>query len=587
MQGYFRIFLVVIFTAFAANVSAQQTMWLQIEAQPTLSAARERASAYASRIENVAGFRLGRTNWHAVVIGPFDAETAENRRASLRSQGLIPSDSFTSDGASYGERFWPIGAGSAPLPEAPAEAAPATPQTPVETLEPVVPAPPLDESPAEARRSETLLTLGQRRELQTALQWEGVYNAAIDGAFGRGTRAAMRDWQIAKGYEPTGILTTRQRQALLTAYNAILQGLGMEQVRDDVAGIEITLPLELVGFDRYEPPFAHYGPNKMDDKVPKVLLISQKGDVNTLFGLYDIMQTLEIVPEDGAREKRNNSFTLIGEGDDFISQTEATVRDGAVKGFTLIWPKGDEKRRQRVLDEMTESFVALPGIVMDDLVGDPTEDQRIDLLAGLEIRRPERTRSGFYVDPRGTVLTTAGTLGACERITLNEEIEAELMAVDNSTGLALLSPKQALAPRSFAHFQPAVPRLQSDVVLAGYSYGGILGAPSLSFGSLADLRGLNGEETVKRLALGTRPGDEGGPVLDVSGAVLGMLVPGAPSDGHALPDDVSFAVDVETIARFMSNNGINASAAERGPALRAGILADRAKDMTVLVGCWE
>ena len=47
----------------------------------------------------------------------------------------------------------------------------------------------------------------------------------------------------------------------------------------------------------YEAPFAHY-----DGKDgAQVLLISQSGDGDTLFGLYDIMQTLEIVPPEGER----------------------------------------------------------------------------------------------------------------------------------------------------------------------------------------------------------------------------------------------------------------------------------------------
>src|SRR5690606_31007247 len=127
-----------------------------------------------------------------------------------------------------------------------------------------------DETPNEARRSEGLLGADERRDLQTALQWEGFYDSAIDGAFGRGTRASMAAWQEANGFDATGILTTRQRAALLAAYNAVLAGLGMETVRDDVAGIEIDLPLAMIGFDMYEPPFAHYGAHD-GAKYPKVL----------------------------------------------------------------------------------------------------------------------------------------------------------------------------------------------------------------------------------------------------------------------------------------------------------------------------
>ncbi|NCO20625.1 MAG: peptidoglycan-binding protein [Rhodobacterales bacterium] len=585
MIGFFRTLAVILTMLWASVAAAQQVVWLQIEAQPSAQTAQERAASYAQRIESVQGFRLGNTNWHAIAIGPLDETTAEQERVLLRRQGLIPGDSFVTDGSNFTAQFWPIGGAASMAPAQPALPAPAQPTViapaPVE-----VPAAPIDETPAEARRSEARLSAEERRQLQIALQWEGYYTAAIDGAFGPGTRNSMAAWQAANGFDTTGILTTRQRAVLLAAYNAVLAGLGMETVRDEVAGIEIDLPLAMVGFDTFEPPFAHYGAHD-GAAYPKVLLISQAGDVDTLFGLYDIMQTLEIVPEQGAREKRNAAFTLIGEGTDFISHTEAVARDGAVKGFTLIWPRGDEQRRQRVVERMTASFVALRGVVMDDLVGEPTEDQSIDLLAGLEIRRPAVSRSGFYVDPRGSVLTTASAVQSCRQITLNEEVEARLVASDPATGLALLAPNQALAPRAYARFQTGVPRLQSDIVLSSYAFGGILGAPSLTFGTLADLRGLAGEDTIRRFDLAVRPDDAGGPILDTSGAVMGMLLPHDDQSGRTLPGDVAFAVDVDTIALFLSDNSLSASAAEQRPALKSGLLNDLAVDMTVLVSCWR
>ena len=68
---------------------------------------------------------------------------------------------------------------------------------------------------------------------------------------------------------------------------------------DTQAGIEIDLAQGLVAFDRYEPPFVHY--NSTTDDGVRVILISQTGDEATLTALYDIMQTLEIVPAEWRR----------------------------------------------------------------------------------------------------------------------------------------------------------------------------------------------------------------------------------------------------------------------------------------------
>ena len=83
-----------------------------------------------------------------------------------------------------------------------------------------------DEDRQQARDSEALLTPEERKDLQTALQWFGYYPAAIDGAFGPGTRNSMSAWQEARGYEPTGILTTRQRRILLEDWRGEIAAFG-------------------------------------------------------------------------------------------------------------------------------------------------------------------------------------------------------------------------------------------------------------------------------------------------------------------------------------------------------------------------
>ena len=49
---------------------AQDRVWLQIEAQPRLDTAQERAEAYAGVFPETNGFRL-RSGWYAIVLGPY------------------------------------------------------------------------------------------------------------------------------------------------------------------------------------------------------------------------------------------------------------------------------------------------------------------------------------------------------------------------------------------------------------------------------------------------------------------------------------------------------------------------------------
>ena len=142
----------------------------------------------------------------------------------------------------------------------------------------------------------------------------------------------MAACQEANGYEITSILTTAQRAELLKKYNSILDGLGLEFVRDDAAGIEIKLSTLEVAFEKYESPFAQY--KAVGGTGARVLLVSQPGNQNTLYGLYDIMQTLEAVPLDGPRERKKNSFVLIVENATMVSETRVSLANGKIKGFT-------------------------------------------------------------------------------------------------------------------------------------------------------------------------------------------------------------------------------------------------------------
>lgn len=557
-----------------AQATEPEMFWVQIEAHPNLSVAQERARRYDAELPDVNGFSLG-GNWYGITLGPYERNDAEQVLNVYRNETKIPRDSYITSSRTYGRQFWPIGASA--LNAAPAPA----PQSAVA----IAPAPqiaPADETRAEARQSERGLLPEERKDLQRALQWSGFYSSGIDGAFGPGTRRSMSDWQRANGYEVTGVLTTLQRAALMEEYNAPLTSVGLARRVDMDAGIAMNLPLSAVSFSRYHSPFAHYD-SATDDGV-RVLLISQPGDEANLFGLFDILQTLEIVPLDGPRQREKDSFTLEGRNARIVTHAEASLEDGEIKGFLLVWPTGDERRRSRVLASMRQSFTRLPG-VLDPLSGAQEED-RVDLLSGLEIRQPSASGSGFYIDATGTVVTTERMVRSCQRITLDNDYEAELLTSDAGLGVSILRPKTSLAPIKVAMLAQRQPRLQSEIAVAGYPYDGLLGGPSLTFGTMTDAKGLLGETELSRLSMSTRPGDVGGPIFDASGHVVGMLLPER-SGSRQLPADVRFAAKAEAIQNVLALAGLQTDPVHSTTTIDPVDLTNLAADVTVLVQCWE
>ncbi|MBN2740518.1 MAG: trypsin-like peptidase domain-containing protein [Rhodobacteraceae bacterium] len=590
-------------TAMLWTSAAWAQAWVQIEAKSSLAQAEERARDWAGMFPTASGFRL-KSGWYAIALGPFaDEQAADDRRRALRLDGLIPRDSFVADGSQFTQQFWPVGAGligapikpveTQPLSEAapaPALATPSDTQTDVQTdvqtsaADPTPPEQPALETLADSRRLEGALSRDQRRDIQAALEWEGSYSGAIDGLFGRGTRSSIADWQIKNGFEPTGVLSSTQQMELLDRVASARAELGLKTVEETEAGISIELPLGLVQFARYNAPFVNYA--SKDNSGVQILLISQPGDAARLRGLYDAMQTLEIVPVSGDRSLRSNGFTIEGSNSKVQSYTQATLSKGLIKGFVLVWPAGDDTRRTRVLEAMKSSFKPIGTASLDATLGQPMSVTRAALMAGIEKRAPVFSRSGFYIDGKGAVLTAAEGLAQCGRITVDAH-PADLAYDGAQAGFAVVQPRDALAPKAVAHFSTQPPLAGAQITVAGFSYPEALPAPVLNFGKLSALKGLAGETDQARIEAKTRAGDVGGPVLDGTGAVMGMLLPPARDASRMLPDGLHAALQAQAMAPTLSQNGYAPEAASFSGPRAAEDLQQIADRMVVRVSCWK
>ncbi|WGV16266.1 serine protease [Fuscovulum ytuae] len=571
-----------LFLSSPGPANAQQTgqVFIQIEAKPSLTEGRDRADAWAAMFDAVNGFVLT-SGWHVVALGPFDRADAVARLDSLKRENLIPRDSFVSDGSSYRARFWPPEGSPAPetATAAPSEAATAAPEP---TQEPAQP----DETPDQARASESLLTQDEREQIQTALNWFGFYNSAIDGAFGRGTRASMTAWQEANGFDPTGILTSLQRGTLVANYEAQKAALGLQTITEPEAGVEVTLPTALVEFDHYEPPFVHFIARDGSDDL-RITLISLPGDQTALYALYDTLQSLAIMPTTGPRDRGERSFTLRGESGSVTSQAYAELSRGLIKGWIVTWNPTADLPVDRILSAVEASFRPIGDRALDPGIVPMDGATKAGLLSGLELRKPRLSASGFFIDAEGHVLTHADAVAQCGRITLDTTTEARITFTDPASGIALLAPVSPVAPPATAEFQLAPDRIGAEIAVAGYSYGEALPAPVLTFGTLAAAEGLEGQQGLKRLALTALPGDAGGPVVDNTGAVLGLLLPATDDPARILPDGVSFAATGPAIAQALTAQGITLTQAARQGALPPEDLARHTARMTVLISCWE
>ena len=538
---------------------------------------------YARDLSNVNGFEID-GGWFGVAIGPYDPEQADADLQKLRAEGIIPRTSFTTTGATYGARFYPPA-----LAAQPGTANPTVQNTAPQTVPPPAPAeetatePPISaaEQLAQAKASEQAMTEAEKKYLQRALAWAGFYDSAIDGLYGRGTRAAMKGWQSVNGYDATGVLTTAQRAEIIADYRFLLARLGFEEVVDAQAGIALRLPSTLLAPASYDPPFATYAAK--DIGLAQVILISQRGDRARLAALYEVMQTLSILPETGPRKLAKSSFTIEAYDDLIHSTGFATLRDGDIKGLIFVWPRGDSARRARVEEEILTSFTRLSGTLGEaPILGSDLKPQ--ESLGGLRIRQPNFTQSGVFISQEGHILTAAQDYSGCGRLELQDGLA--LSVTIQTSDLAVLAPKQGAAPPSIGRFETQRPYAPQHVALGGYSYGGKLGAPSITMGKLQALTDLTGRTGVARLELDSLPGDIGGPIYDQHGSVIGILLPPPPPGSRQLPENVQFMANWPLISEILIAADAPANTETQTVELEPVDLANLAQNTVALVSCW-
>lgn len=553
----------------AGPVLAEGDSYLQVEAQPTLDKAMDRARSYAADFTDVQGFRTP-SGWYAIVLGPMTADDAANRLVSLRGRGLIATDSYLVQSSDLRERFWPVGE---------------TADAASDSVAPEAPAPLLvEETRDEALAAEAALGGGERAALQEALKWYGFYDGALDGAIGKGTRKSMAGWQDSRGYEATGVLTTIQRAELIGAWKADKAEFGFETVTEAESGIEITLPLGLVAFDGYAPPFVLYSEKAGSGLT--IRLISEPGDAAALSGLFDVLQSLDVMPAGGQANLGEDSFALQGKNARIESRAYAKASRGAIKGYLISWTPALDDRIGRILPVIEASFRSLGAAALDPGLVPLDEAVRRGLVAGLEAKAAKSSQSGLFVSADGAVVTAGAGLAQCGALTIERDTPAGIVASDPATGLVLLKPQAPIAPQAYAGFAHALPQKGAEVTAVGWSYGDRLPAPVMNPGILQESAGLDGRAGVMQLGLTVLPGDAGGPVLDAAGAVIGLVLPGNPA-GPALPPGLALALDDAAVTGLMAQAQLTASPSVDTAPLAPDALAARGLGMTALVSCWD
>jgi S1-C subfamily serine protease len=205
-----------------------------------------------------------------------------------------------------------------------------------------------------------------------------------------------------------------------------------------------------------------------------------------------------------------------------------------------------------------------------------------------ENKRRTGSGSGFIVSIEGHILTNEHVVQGCTSIFVDGEA-AKVIASDKDFDLALLH-APASTEDSVAVFSASSAKLNSDVTVIGYPYGGALGGLNVTRGSVSALTGLRGDGKTMQITAPIQTGNSGGPIVGPDGEVVGVVVSKLDALQVAdavgdLPQNVNYGVRGEIAKLFLAQNGVDPALSLDDVILSPVELAEKAASFTVYVEC--
>ena len=205
--------------------------------------------------------------------------------------------------------------------------------------------------------------------------------------------------------------------------------------------------------------------------------------------------------------------------------------------------------------------------------------------------------TGFLVSRTGHVLTNHHVVGECNRLTFQLRgdlaVEADVLSTNQTTDLALLKvPLTTMQPAQFRG--RAAVRLGEELVVYGFPLLGDLSSQgNLTNGIVSALSGLGDDLSRMQMTAQIQPGNSGGPVMDRSGNIVGVVVETANDEyfrreRNTLPQNVNFAIRDSLARSFLDTNNVAYDTAEQGSeTLPIADIADQAQKFTGIILCYQ
>lgn len=199
--------------------------------------------------------------------------------------------------------------------------------------------------------------------------------------------------------------------------------------------------------------------------------------------------------------------------------------------------------------------------------------------------------TGFFINNDGWAITNAHVVEGCARLTLVGVGDATEIKIDRLNDLAAVRIASAKAGQSKLPIRAKSARLGEDVAALGFPLSTVLSSSiKITTGNINSLLGINDDTRYLQISAPIQPGNSGGPLVDDTGALIGVLTATLKSGASdpVVPQNVNFAIRASVVTTFLNGHGISfETAPEAASELRTADLADLVAPAVVAVHCFN
>jgi len=209
-------------------------------------------------------------------------------------------------------------------------------------------------------------------------------------------------------------------------------------------------------------------------------------------------------------------------------------------------------------------------------------------------RTVDLSGTAFVISTNGHVVTNNHVVGSCVgdihgNLTGESAVTLRIVSKDETNDLAVLQAPGTF--KEFAFIRETSIHPGDSVIAIGFPFHGLLTSEfTATTGIVSSLSGLLNDTRFLQISAGVQSGNSGGPLLDTSGNVVGVVtgklnaLKFAKATGE-IPENINFAIKTGAVRDFLDNSVVAYKTAESKADLKTADIARNARAYTMLVSC--